>query len=675
MISPDSRRLFNAAASETSHDGKLSVIELPGRRALPDIAVHPKLRWMDLTRDGLLVAAASADGSVEIHNTASGKPVCPPLVHGGIVISAEFNPAGGRLVTVCDDSTVHLWEIPAGRELKKISGETFGRAHFSPDGKQLVIVSRREHKAQLYDAEILSPGGLTLRHDDYVQEAIFSPDGKLVATAGDDHVARLWDAHTGQPFTPPLPHANEVYCLAFSADGRMLATGGAEPAARVWDVATGRPLTPWLRHGGEILSVKFSPDGSHLLTSSRDGTARLWPLFTSPAPLAPLADQPTPVWRTTFSDDGKLAFCSSSNRGRAYRTADWQPLTPVVQCDGIIDHERFSPDGQELLTGSRDHLVRVWRWNSMQPVATYRHAGSVTAVEWLPDSKRIFSTSENGDFVLWNASDGRRVKTFTNGPFAQHTLAVSPDGRWLAGSWNQHLALWNTGTGERTWFNDSTRGSINILRFSPDNRLLAGGSDTGDVQLQRVATGEQVFPSLPHGVMVRCIGFSPDGKRFVVAGDNLVARVWSSVTGEPLLPPLKLPGGVAGAAFSPNGRWLMAANENEFQVWDALSGVPAGSVQPCPEGLSGAVSPDETHLIGVSVTGKILNFQMADLKWPREQIISAARLLSGAEVDAAGGLDPAPPAGDNATPDQRRNAEATWLWLREELKSSSPPAH
>jgi hypothetical protein len=62
---------------------------------------------------------------------------------------------------------------------------------------------------------------------------------------------------------------------------------------------------------------------------------------------------------------------------------------------------------------------------------------------------------------------------------------------------------------------------------------------------------------------------------------------------------------------------------------------------------------------------------MADLTWPNEKIMSAARLLSGAEVDAVGGLNPAPPAGDNATSDRRREAEATWRWLRDELKSFS----
>ena len=62
---------------------------------------------------------------------------------------------------------------------------------------------------------------------------------------------------------------------------------------------------------------------------------------------------------------------------------------------------------------------------------------------------------------------------------------------------------------------------------------------------------------------------------------------------------------------------------------------------------------------------------MTDLSWSDDQIVQATRLLSGAEVDIAGGLNPAPPAGEQASPAQRREAEATWLWLREALRSVS----
>ena len=44
------------------------------------------------------------------------------------------------------------------------------------------------------------------RHEQEVEYATFSPDGRRVVTASRDHTARVWDAVTGEAITPPLRH-------------------------------------------------------------------------------------------------------------------------------------------------------------------------------------------------------------------------------------------------------------------------------------------------------------------------------------------------------------------------------------------------------------------------------------------------------------------------------------
>ena len=76
----------------------------------------------------------------------------------------------------------------------------------------------------------------------------FSPDGRLLATAGDDSTARLWDPATGEHLRTLTGHASEVNGVAFSPDGRLLATAGDDSTARLWDPATGEHLRTLAGH-------------------------------------------------------------------------------------------------------------------------------------------------------------------------------------------------------------------------------------------------------------------------------------------------------------------------------------------------------------------------------------------------------------------------------------------
>ncbi len=155
-------------------------------------------------------------------------------------------------------------------------------------------------------------------HRAAVYGVAFSPDGRLLATAGVDGTARLWDPATGKHRRTLTGHPGQVWGVAFSPDGRLLATAGDDGTARLWDPATGkhqRTLTGLTRAGRE---VAYSPDGRLLATASVDGTARLWDPAT----------------------------------GEHQRT--------LTGHDGDVLGAAFSPDGRLLATASLDGTARVW---------------------------------------------------------------------------------------------------------------------------------------------------------------------------------------------------------------------------------------------------------------------------------------------------------------------------
>lgn len=72
-----------------------------------------------------------------------------------------------------------------------------------------------------------------LRHDADVNAVVFSPDGRLLATANDDRSARVWEVASGQERIR-VTHNEEVRGVAFSPDGQLLATGSYDDSACLW---------------------------------------------------------------------------------------------------------------------------------------------------------------------------------------------------------------------------------------------------------------------------------------------------------------------------------------------------------------------------------------------------------------------------------------------------------
>jgi WD40 repeat protein len=110
-------------------------------------------------------------------------------------------------------------------------------------------------------------------------KAVFSADGKRLATASLDKTAKAWDVATGEELLTFRGHDDRVISLAFSPDGKLLATASWDNTAKVWDAATGKEIDTLLGHSGYVSSVAFSPDGKRLATAGgyrTRGEVKLW---------------------------------------------------------------------------------------------------------------------------------------------------------------------------------------------------------------------------------------------------------------------------------------------------------------------------------------------------------------------------------------------------------------
>ncbi|NEP39382.1 MAG: hypothetical protein F6K25_18340 [Okeania sp. SIO2G4] len=108
----------------------------------------------------------------------------------------------------------------------------------------------------------------------------------------------------------------------------------------------------------------------------------------------------------------------------------------------------FSPDGQLILTGSRD-TIRLWNREGKLLHTVAGHTGDVTAIAFSPDGKLILSASRDRTLRLWDTDSGQLLHTMKGHKDDVTAIAFSPDGQQiLSASRDRTLRLWDTDSGQ-----------------------------------------------------------------------------------------------------------------------------------------------------------------------------------------------------------------------------------
>jgi WD40 repeat protein len=380
-----------------------------------------------------------------------------------------FLPDGKTLVVSDESGKLRFWDVARGTKVREIqlkgNKSAVDRLAVSPDGKRLAI-----NQCPLFCVVELDSGKELYRLPNAFCQAIaFSPDGKYLLRGVEGE-----DAHFGKSRIEMLEPATGkelgrlrlaglvAQKIQFTSDGKTLMACGNDHYVRTWSFPDLKPRLEPVGHANRVEALVFSPDGKILC--SRDEIDRYKRIFWEVA-----SGQPKHFWADTYTWD------------EAYITPGGTHFVECNNYNGVIKV-------YEIATGKQvQKLEEVAPGKQVQKLNMARGP-----VAMAPDGKTLAVGREDHEIFLWDVLTGKELRRFKGQTNRALSMAISPDGRWLAAATEKTVRVWWTATGElfRTFkYNEPWSRwppmKSGRLVFSSDGQWLAidgdGGSRTWDV--------------------------------------------------------------------------------------------------------------------------------------------------------------------------------------------------
>lgn len=484
-------------------------------------------------------------------------------------------------------------------------------------------------------------------HAVYVNQVVFSHDGKFLVSATSEDCFIIWDAETGGMLERVKTRHFWRSGIAISKQG-LLAVLSEGKAIGLWNMKDRRPLPPLDSHANADFLV-LSPNGTILVSSdcfSWTGrnmkpndkiTIKLWDI-TKGTHLRTIHNMfrfPPLLQKILFSPSGK--FLVAGNRCGFMRI--WRVEDGEIHCD--LQHRTeylgdiiFLADDNMLVSSSKEGM-NIW---SLEKRSLWKYLGDQSldaiAMASLPGSKRVASShGENKDSTIkiWNvnATDERDLlqRCIWAHKDTIKQLVVSGNGKMLASrSHDRTVKIWNADTGDlhNTLVGDA---SLCDIAFSPNSRVIASAGK--EVRLWDAEVCSNTPPPLDTRNIVSSIALSPDGT-MIAACLRETIQIWD-VCRE--LPQRSLPGHehlVTTLSFSSDSLMLASISREAVKIWvlgnntppkvipRRNDGWPSGSVNFSPDGRYVAYCIPNTHTILLDVNSGDIAMKLGKLSGPHD---------------------------------------------------------
>lgn len=574
------------------------------------------------SRDGRFAATGSADKTVKLWETSTGREIRSYMGHTHDVQCLAFGPKGDYLASVDRDNQLKIWEIPTSRELHDISlpDERILSVAFGPEGGSVIAGTERSHaiRFSLVDASEMQrfrPDTADIpmqRNFGYptARSVAVSPDGKTLLTGSNDRTAFLFDLRTGRQIRKFKSDRNSCTSCSinarFSPSGEEIVAGNMD-SVFVWDAGDAEVIRSMQTERGGWGAAWFSHDGKYI-ASTRYGDCHIWEA-SSGKEIAVLEGHLKNISDIRFHPSRNLLITGSEDRtAKIWRVPSGKEAVTLrgylndvderILSDGymywvaFMNEIKLSPDGKYAAIGKMGNLARLYDFYTGKPVQVFRgHEGIVISLDFSDDGKYLATGAADGTARIWDVESGKMLVSLPERTANIPCFSVdfSPDGKLLAtGSWDGMVRIWEVETG-RLIQRIRAHGDVSpyTVQFSHSGLYVISGGLDRKLKMFEIDTGEEVREFIGHTNVVSAVRRHPEHNRILTASWDGKAKLWDLSTGMQLRKFNAHSARLQALDIDETGNYMVTgSDDNTARLWD----IRTGEVLRVFEGHRGTVS-------------------------------------------------------------------------------------
>jgi len=355
-------------------------------------------------------------------------------------------------------------------------------------------------------------------------------------------------------------------------------------------------------------------------------------------------------WADTvcFSPDGDyLLTATRDETAQFWRVELSRESVRIARRGGPFRHQgrmrpRFSPDSKTLLTGGDDGSVRLWQVpteSSPEPVELWQTAdlGPLTRLAISHDGKSFLAATEHGNIHLGRVVNGEIKHVLKHERLSD--MAFSSQNRTVTtAGYDGMVRRWDVTSGKEI---ETERRKLlppdvaDEVSVSHDGQIVSMADASGRAQIYHVG-GKTVDSMIRHEGRLWSATFSKSGRVLMTGSADKTARLWHTGTGLPLGKPLRYPQPASRADFTDDDALVVIGSDGHIaRIWDVATSKPVGEALPHDnERIAVAMHPSGRYAAtidsgGITRIWKIPAAVEADVK----RIVLWTQVITGMQLD------------------------------------------